>query len=74
MCAVHYRVTGSGGSVPGNLESLWNDVHVQYVQTVILDRYIMYSTVLSSTVTNLTRRTVEVELVDREDYYIDFLN
>jgi hypothetical protein len=20
MCAVHYRVTGSGGSVPGNLE------------------------------------------------------
>ena len=22
MCAVHYRVTGSGGSVPGNLE-MW---------------------------------------------------
>ena len=22
MCAVHYRVTGSGGSVPGNLEML----------------------------------------------------
>ena len=35
MCAVHYRVTGSGGSVPGNLET------ARSVTTVTRDQLLM---------------------------------
>jgi len=30
MCAVHYRITGSGGSVPGNLEKTVVSVFPHY--------------------------------------------
>ena len=58
----------------------WLFQHVRtYVQTVILDRYIMYSTILdrykSNSFGNVELLPLnEVEIVDREDYYIDFLN